>query len=287
MHCALVISPHADDAAAFCGGTLAKLASEGWRVVLVRVTDDAKDSVGLTIEETVRRNRQELRQAAQILGVHEIVELDFPTDCLADVAEVTLRERFVYLLRKHRPYAVLSFDPFGLYEGNLDHTRVAQAVEEAYWVARFDLHHPEHFDQGLEPHAVCEQWYFARQLPEVNHVELLALDHIQKKVEALAAHRTMVRNILNMHRLQLRTWGRTCELLDACFDGDPRPLLAEIFQQRARRVGEEHGLGPYSFAEPFRLVRFGDWEELFQRHSTPVAELPAGVPRATLDRFMG
>ncbi len=45
MKTAMVISPHADDAAAFCGGTLAKLALDGWNVVLVRVTDDRKDSV--------------------------------------------------------------------------------------------------------------------------------------------------------------------------------------------------------------------------------------------------
>ncbi|GAB4482216.1 MAG: hypothetical protein Kow0088_25030 [Anaerolineales bacterium] len=45
MPTALVISPHADDAAAFCGATLAKLAAQGWKIVLVRVTNDSKDSV--------------------------------------------------------------------------------------------------------------------------------------------------------------------------------------------------------------------------------------------------
>lgn len=33
MSTALVFSPHADDAAAFCGGTLAKLAHHGWKIV--------------------------------------------------------------------------------------------------------------------------------------------------------------------------------------------------------------------------------------------------------------
>ena len=37
---AMVISPHADDAAAFCGATLAKFATQEWNVVLVRMTDD-------------------------------------------------------------------------------------------------------------------------------------------------------------------------------------------------------------------------------------------------------
>ena len=69
MHTAMIISPHADDAAAFCGATVAKFAGEGWRVILVRVTDDAKDSLGLTVEETKKRNTAELHEAAKIMGV--------------------------------------------------------------------------------------------------------------------------------------------------------------------------------------------------------------------------
>jgi len=135
MHSAMVISPHADDAAAFCGATLAKFAGQGWKVILVRVTDDRKDSVDLSIEETIRKNGEELRAAAQILGVQEVVELGFETDMLADIPLGKLRERIVYLFRKYRPYAVFSFDPDGLYENNQDHVRVAQAVDEAFWVA--------------------------------------------------------------------------------------------------------------------------------------------------------
>jgi len=69
MKTAMIFSPHADDAAAFCGGTLAKRAAEGWNVILVRVTDDSRDSVGLTVEETIKRNREEMHTAATIMGV--------------------------------------------------------------------------------------------------------------------------------------------------------------------------------------------------------------------------
>ncbi len=95
MKTAMIISPHADDAAAFCGGTLAKFADEGWNVIFVRVTDDRKDSVGLTIEETITRNTEELHKAAEILGVGEIIELGFETDMLADIPLGKLRERMV------------------------------------------------------------------------------------------------------------------------------------------------------------------------------------------------
>ncbi len=164
----MVISPHADDVAAFCGGTIARMADEGWRVVLVRVTNDSRDSVGLTVEETIRRNAEEFREAARILGAAEVEELGFETDTLADTPLCALRERLVYMIRKHRPYAVFSFDAAGRNENNQDHVRVAQATDEALWVATFDLHHPEHFAEGLEPFAVCERWYFARELSHPN-----------------------------------------------------------------------------------------------------------------------
>jgi LmbE family N-acetylglucosaminyl deacetylase len=103
MHTAMIISPHADDAAAFCGATLAKFASQGWRLILVRVTDDCKDSVGLTMEEAKKRNAGQLREAAGHMGVSEIVELGYVTDCLADVPLVGLREKIVYLFQNHLP----------------------------------------------------------------------------------------------------------------------------------------------------------------------------------------
>ena len=42
----LVVTAHADDAALFCGGTLARWVDAGWNVVVVRVTDDRWDSFG-------------------------------------------------------------------------------------------------------------------------------------------------------------------------------------------------------------------------------------------------
>ena len=282
MNTAMMISPHADDAAAFCGGTLAKFAAEGWRVILVRVTDDAKDSVGLTVEETKQRNTTELHAAAEILGVSEIVELGYETDCLGDVSEVALRERIVYLFRKYRPYAVFTFDPFGLHENNQDHIRVAQAVDEAFWISKFDLHHPEHFDEGLEPFAVCESWYFGRHLPEPNHAEDVS-EYLEKKVEALCAHKTMMKNVLNQFRMQLETWGRRVPWLDSSIEGDTRPLLALFLQEQANAVAKDFGLGPGRMGEVFRLVRFGDLEQLFQVMGEPLPGAEQAPRRESLD----
>jgi LmbE family N-acetylglucosaminyl deacetylase len=283
MHTAMVISPHADDAAAFCGATLAKFAAQGWKVVLVRVTDDSKDSFGLSLEETLEVNTRQLHKAAEILGITEIVELGYPTDCLGDVSRVELRERFVYLFRKYKPYAVFSFDPDGLYENNLDHVVVSEAVDEAFWVACFDKHHPEHFDEGLAPFAVCEKWYFARQLAETNHAEEVTLS-MQKKVEALCAHETMMSHIFHQYQMQLETWGRRVPWLDQSLaEGNLRPLIALAMQEQGNAVAKEFKLGKGLMAEAFRLERFGDLEGMFQALSEPIPGAASPPSRESLD----
>ena len=282
MKTALVISPHADDAAAFCGATLAKFADHGWNVVLIRVTDDSKDSIGYTLEETKRINKYELQEAIDILGISEIVDLGYETDCLGDVSKVELRERFVYFYRKYRPYAVFTFDPEGRYENNLDHIVVSQTADEAFWVACFDKHHPEHFDEGLEPFSVCERWYFARNLPEITHAEDIT-EYLEKKVEALCAHRAMMQNTLNQYRLQIKTWGRKMPWLDASIEGDLRPLIALAMQEQANAVAEASNLGKGRMGEAFRLERFGDFEALFQAFSEPLSGVESAPIRDSLD----
>lgn len=265
----LAIIPHADDAAAFFGATLAKRSAEGWHIVLARVTDDAKDSVGLGIEETIQQNTLELQEAAKILGVAEIVELGFPTDSLADVPETKLRERFIYLIRKYKPYTVFSFDPFGLYEGNMDHIATAQAVEEAFWVACFDKHHPEHFEEGLEPFSVAERWYYARDLRDANHFEDVT-EYMDKRIAAFSAHKTMVTNILNQFRLQLKTMGRRMPMLEEAMEGDPSPLLGMVLTVQAQGLADIGALGEGRMAEAFRVERFGDLDTLFNALSEPL-----------------
>lgn len=272
MHTALIVSPHADDAAAFCGGTIAKWVAAGWNMVLVRVTDDATDSVGLAREETVARNAAELRDAAGILGIAQIEELGFPTDHLADLQFTQLRERMVYLLRKHRPYAVFSFDPDGRYEGNQDHVMTAKAVEEAYWVSCYDLHHPEHLAEGLTPFTPCERWYFARNLPEVTCAEDIT-DHLGAKIDALCVHRTQMAAVANLSRLQVQTWGRRSPLLDAAVTGDVRPVVEAAVSGGAHAAAEAAGLGADRAAELFRVVRFGDLEPLMD-------QISQGIPGA-------
>ena len=265
----LVIVAHADDPALFLGGTLLRWADAGWRLVCIRVTDDRWDSIGMTEAETIAANAKQFRDAANVLGISEIVELGYATDTLGDASEVALREHFIRQIRKHRPFALVTFDPYAMYgEDNQDHIKVAAAADEAFWTSQFALHHPEHLVQGLEPHGCFERWYFGRTVNHVTDVVDIA-PVLARKLQAALCHQVMLRNYVNQLRLQARTGGWTLPMLDDIADGgDLAPLVEMLVRGGASQVGQRHGL---TLAEEFRVVRFGGMETLLGRHGRRLA----------------
>ena len=89
-------------------------------------------------------------------------------------------------------------------------------------------------------------------------------------MEALAAHKTMMRNTVNQFRLQLRTWGRRAPLLDEAMEGDLAPLVMGFLHAQTSATAEAHSLGEGRLGEEFRVVRFGDMEEFFEQISEPI-----------------
>jgi LmbE family N-acetylglucosaminyl deacetylase len=259
----LVIVAHADDVALFIGGTVAAWTAAGWSVVVVRVTDDRWDSFGRTESETIDANASEFRRAADVLGVATIVELGLPTDTLADTSEVALRERLIREVRRHRPYALVTFDPDAMHgEDNQDHRVVAMATDEAFWTSQFDLHHPEHLAEGLRPHGCFERWYFGRHVVDPTHaVDISAT--LDRKVDASCEHTTMLTNFAHQLVLQADTGGWELPLAaDVLSTGDVRPLIEPLLRAGAARTGTSHGVGA---AEEFRIVTFGGMAALLER----------------------
>jgi LmbE family N-acetylglucosaminyl deacetylase len=251
----LVVIAHADDAAIFAGGTLVLFARAGWRVVILRITDDRWDSVALDEAETIRRNAGELQAAAAILGAGVVEDLDWRTDVLGDASRVALRERIIHAIRRHRPYGLMSFDPYAvLYEDNLDHKVLAEAVDEAFWTSMFDKHHPEHFGEGLSPHGCVERWYFGRVVATVTHV-VNTSEVLELQLAAISAHVTPLANMAAQYALQCRTAGREVQAEAAL--RDPAGFFCRRFAAAAGRRGLPFG---FAAAEYLRrnAVRFDD-----------------------------
>lgn len=248
----LLVVAHADDPAFFVGGVVALWARAGWQIVCLRVTDDRWDSVDLDEAETIRRNSEELRHAGDILGIAEIHDLGWQTDVLGDVSRVSLRERVIHAIRSFRPYGIVTFDPDSLFfEDNLDHRVLAHSVDEAYWTAQFDKHHPEHFAEGLAPHGAYERWYFGRTVASVTHV-FDTSSVLETQLAALLCHPTPLANIIHQFAMQARTAGLDSSLVARATAGDHRPLFEHILRRSAAAKGAPFDLAA---AETMRLHR--------------------------------
>jgi LmbE family N-acetylglucosaminyl deacetylase len=147
----IAVGAHPDDVEIACGGTLAKLVKQGYRVGIIDLTDG---------EPTPRSPGPEVRlaeakAAAEKLGVHVRVTMELPNRRLFDTfeARVALAKEF----RKYRPRVVIGFgDKTPL--ASPDHWQAMQITDAAIFYARLTKW-DEHFDH-LPVHTIISQLYF-------------------------------------------------------------------------------------------------------------------------------
>jgi LmbE family N-acetylglucosaminyl deacetylase len=120
----LAIFAHPDDESLACGGTIARAADAGARIVLLCASLGERGSISdpsLVPDGDLGRVRaDELRQAAEVLGIAEVRLFEHPDGNLrwADVPE--LHTEIVSAIRDCRPDAVITFAEDGLY-WHVDH----------------------------------------------------------------------------------------------------------------------------------------------------------------------
>ena len=105
---ALVVTPHPDDAEIGCGGTVAKLVKAGKEVFYVVATSGNKGgrATDMTADYLTQARQDEQRRAAEILGVSEVVFLDFGDGELED--DHPFRRELVYHIRRLKPEVVFT-----------------------------------------------------------------------------------------------------------------------------------------------------------------------------------
>ncbi len=237
----LVFSPHADDAAIFIGGTLAKLSRDGWKIYIARVTNDDFDSKGLDQKTTIEKNRSEAEAAYAALGAVETIHMGFKSDYMRMNDYNKLRGDIAELIRKIRPYSLYTFDLDMRGESNLDHKIIAEAVHEALWISAFDLHYPEHFEKGLTTYSVPELVLFSTAPDEcytANDIESV----MDVKIKALCCHETPINNML-MNAIQSAEYaGLPCDELKEILDAPRDEVIAMFATKLAAGIGEPFGL---------------------------------------------
>lgn len=127
------------------------------------------------------------------------------------------------------------------FEDNLDHKVLAEAVYEAFWTAKFDKHHPEHFREDLGPHACVERWYFGRTVVSVTHV-FDTRKVLEQQLQAILCHRTMLANMVHQMLLEAQTLESRSTLLEQVSHGHYRSLFETLLVEAAIQRGLHFGL---------------------------------------------
>ena len=215
----LVVISHPDDAEFGAGPTIALLTAAGARVDYVVTTDGARgtEDPAVTPEELSATRRAEQRAAADILGVSDIVHLDYPDGYLQPTLD--LRRDITRQIRRFRPDLLITQNPqrrldFNPYIGHPDHLATGEAtLASVYPAARDHLNFPELWtDERLEPWKVRQVLLTGVEEP---NLWLDVAETFQAGVDAILAHVSQV---------------------------DPDDVV-ERTRERARLVGEPQGIG--------------------------------------------
>jgi len=175
--------------------------------------DEATD-VGPVARRTIAETRKrEQRAAGAVLGLKDVIFLDYPDGQLQPTIE--LRRDIGRVLRKYRPTRVICQSPdrtwtpvmiIGRYHP--DHLASGQAVISAlYPASQNPWDFPELLDEGLMPHKVSEVYIMGA--PFSNYFVDIS-ETIDKKIEALLCHQSQF--IGRVDELEKMMRSRTAEL---------------------------------------------------------------------------
>lgn len=227
---AMVVFAHPDDEMG-CSGTVASWAKGGTAILFVVCTngDKGSEDPNMSTEQMAQIREHEMREAASVLGVQEIVFLGHPDGDLEDNRE--LRGEIVREIRRFRPDIVLCQDIISRNPHNHRDHRVCATVtlDALFPYARDPLHFQELTQEGLHPHKVSTVLCWGSAHP-TEYVDVS--DVMEIKIASMLRHRSQF----------LERPSR-----------DPKREPWETMLENARFLGNQGGS---EYAEAFRMIEF-------------------------------
>jgi LmbE family N-acetylglucosaminyl deacetylase len=163
----LLFTPHPDDDAFCCGGTLALLTRNGNNIRIVIYTNDDKGSYDpdMTGERLARIRKAEEEEGNRILGIakENLLWMGHHDGLLEYVDSRRLVEQATEIIRRYRPDIVMTVDPGSDYVRwhKTDHRMAAMNTLDAIRAAEFHLYFPnQRLQLGLEPWKVPAMLFF-------------------------------------------------------------------------------------------------------------------------------
>ncbi len=195
---AMTIQAHPDDQEFGVGGTLAKWARAGTRIISVVITSGDSGSNDPAKDGSHKQALAELREKEQlaanaVLGVQETIFLRYPDGELEPT--IQLRKDLTRLIRQHKPDTVLSGNPEAWFYGNdyvnhPDHRAAAQAACTAVFPsAGSRLMFTDLLAAGYEPHDVSRLYIHGS---EKSDTWIDISETLEVKIKALQQHVSQV-----------------------------------------------------------------------------------------------
>lgn len=252
----VAISASGGDYLRGAGGTLARFIAEGYKVYVIQVGNDEKNSVGLGPAETRLANNADAASAAEVLGVTEIINLNNKSGELSQMSSNELRNQMSTLIRFLKPQKLFLPDPFIHYEPDWDQFWTARAAEETNY-SNSAIFLAELARIGVKGHSVAETYYYSANRPyrpgEGGHnaarFEPVDISQtIQKKREAIRRLKTANRAYAEHTRARLAHMNRPSPLLNNLDDSSVAALAEAWVEELAVTIGAKHG---FSHGEEF------------------------------------
>jgi len=147
----IAVGAHPDDIEITCGGTMALLVKQGYRVGIIDLTNG--EPTPNCPDPRIRVAESEA--AAELLGIHKRIILDLPNRELLD--SVSARTKLATELRRYRPLVVIGFGD-KTPTASPDHWQAMQITDAAVFYSRLTKW-DDRFG-GLPPHTIPRQLYF-------------------------------------------------------------------------------------------------------------------------------
>ncbi len=189
----LAFAAHPDDVDFAAAATVAALADRGVEVTLCLLTagDAGGFELGRDAEEMAERRRREQQEAAEVLGIGEVVFLDERDGFVEPTLE--LQKKIVRVMRRVRPDVVMSCHPERawdrLQKSHPDHMACGEAVvRAAYPAVENPFAFPELLeDEGLKAFRIKSLLLMAAPLERIQ-LRVDVTGYEQQKLEALRRH---------------------------------------------------------------------------------------------------
>lgn len=176
----LAFGAHPDDVELGCGGTIAKLISEGKTCVIIDLTKGELGTRG-----TDQTRKEEATEAAKILGVAARENLGLKDGFLVNSEEYQME--IVKMIRKYRPEIVLAN---AIDDRHPDHAKAAKLVSDACFLAGLRKIETILNDEAQEVWRPKQVFHYIQWKHIQPEFVIDISEHLDKKLEACMAFKT-------------------------------------------------------------------------------------------------